>query len=103
MMRHRLTLEAPVRTPDGAGGATLAWSPVASLWAEIEPAGHQERFRNEKTGAMVSHRISMRFRTDMVPGMRLVKGSRVFEVVSLLDPEERGRQLLCFATEQLTP
>lgn len=36
-LRHRLTLEAPVETPDGAGGVTRSFATVATLWAAVTP------------------------------------------------------------------
>ena len=37
-LRHRVTLEAPVETDDGAGGVILNWSAILSLWAK--PKAH---------------------------------------------------------------
>ena len=34
-LNRRLVLEAPVETPDDAGGVTRAYSDVATIWAEI--------------------------------------------------------------------
>ena len=41
-LRHRVVLEAETRTPDGGGDASLGWSPVADLWAAIEPVAGNE-------------------------------------------------------------
>ncbi|MBN9025581.1 MAG: head-tail adaptor protein [Rhizobiales bacterium] len=34
-LSNRVTLERPVRSGDGAGGATVDWQEVATLWARI--------------------------------------------------------------------
>ncbi len=36
-LRHRVVIEAPRPTPDGAGGETVTWAPLATVWALIEP------------------------------------------------------------------
>lgn len=43
-LRHRVTLEAPVDAPDGAGGYTRSFTPIANLWARITPSGAREDF-----------------------------------------------------------
>jgi SPP1 family predicted phage head-tail adaptor len=48
----------------------------------------------------VTHRITVRFRVDLASGMRLARGGRVFEVVSVHDPDETGRYLVCRAREK---
>ncbi|WP_416795934.1 phage head closure protein [Ciceribacter azotifigens] len=98
-MTARLTLEAPVDTPDGQGGATVTWSAVAGLWARIEPVTASV---GEEAGGWVTitHAIWMRHRGDVSSGMRLVKGGRVFVVETAHDPDESGRYLLCRCREE---
>ena len=43
-LRHRLTLEASSRTPDGGGGASETWATAAQLWGRIRPIGGTEVF-----------------------------------------------------------
>lgn len=99
-MTARLELEAPVETPDGQGGATLAYEAVASLWARIELVAET---REERAGADVftlTHRIWLRFRSDVRAGMRLRKGGRIFAIGAWRDPDETGRYLVCLCEEE---
>jgi SPP1 family predicted phage head-tail adaptor len=96
----RLELEAPAETPDGQGGTTVAFQPVASLWARIEPVAET---REERAGSEVftlTHRIWLRFRSDVRPGMRLRKGARLFAIGAWRDPDETGRYLVCLCEEE---
>lgn len=98
-MTTRLELEAPVETPDAQGGATVAYLARASVWARVEPVGEQ---REQRAGADVftlTHRIWLRFRDDLAPGMRLRKGARFFAIRAWRDPDERGRYLVCLCEE----
>ena len=45
LLHERLTLETPVRTPDGGGGAIVTWQTVAELWARVRPISGDERLR----------------------------------------------------------
>jgi len=41
----------------------------------------------------------MRYRTGVASGMRFVKGTRLFEIVTVHDPDESGRYLVCKVKE----
>ena len=41
-LRHRITLQDRVRTPDGYGGYSLSWSDADSVWADISVTGSRE-------------------------------------------------------------
>ena len=70
----RLELEAPEETSDGQGGVTPGWRQLRQLWAA--------------------------FRTDIAAGMRLKKGARIFAVISVIDPDETGRFIVCRCEEE---
>jgi SPP1 family predicted phage head-tail adaptor len=95
----RLDLESAVDVPDGQGGVTESHAIAASLWAKIEPVsadiaelGHVER-------QAVTHRIWIRHTDVAQPGMRFRKGSRLFTIRTIHDPDESGRYLICRVTE----
>ncbi|MXN47120.1 phage head closure protein [Shinella kummerowiae] len=95
----RLVLERPVDVPDGQGGVTRSFSALASLWARIEPVVAKA---DEAAGAVpvtVTHRIWLRWRDDLVGGMRLRKGARLFAIRAFRDPDEAGRYVLCDCEE----
>lgn len=41
-LRERVTFQAEQRTPDGAGGAALAWEPVLTVWGQYVPRSARE-------------------------------------------------------------
>jgi SPP1 family predicted phage head-tail adaptor len=95
----RLVLERPVEAPDGQGGVTRSFSALAMLWACIEPIAARA---DEAAGAVpvtVTHRIWLRWRDDLVGGMRLRKGARLFVIRAFRDPDEAGRYALCDCEE----
>lgn len=98
-MTARLVLEAPVEAPDGQGGVRVSWEAVRSLWARIEPIRVAAGEEAGAGTATVSHRIWVWFRDDMAAGQRMRKGSRVFQVKLVRDPDETGRFLICHCEE----
>ena len=99
-LRHRLTLETATPTPDGAGGVTLAWSAVASVWAEIVPLTADERAVGEGEADLTLHKIIIRRRDDVSTGDRFTLGSRAFRIKSVTDRQEDGRYLVCLCEEE---
>jgi SPP1 family predicted phage head-tail adaptor len=98
-LRHEMQLETQIRTADGSGGFTESWQAVATVFAHIEPVSAAQSFIGAQDREAVTHRITMRHRTNVKSGMRLAKGGRHFRLVTVRDPDETGRFLLCLTEE----
>lgn len=98
-MRERLTLEQPVRTPDGAGGATVAWQPVTEVWAHVRPISGDERLRHDQVAGRLTHEVWIRHRAGIAPAMRFTQGARIYEIVAILELGRRSR-LKCLCEER---
>ena len=99
-MTARLTLEIPVETPDGQGGVTQTFLETASAWALIEPVGAALEEQASCEIFRRTHRIWLRFRTDIAAGMRLRKGGRIFWIGGTQDPDDSRRYLICHCEEK---
>ncbi|MBO6719149.1 MAG: phage head closure protein [Rhizobiaceae bacterium] len=99
MLRHEVALESASLTPDGMGGQAENWAEVATLFARIEPVSADAGFGAGQTRESVTHRFTIRFRADVASGMRFTRGGRVFEIVTVHDPDETGRFLVCRTRE----
>ena len=99
-MRRKLTLERIVRTGDGGGGANEAWVSVAQIWAAIASLRGDEGLREQRVSGRVSHEISMRYRSDVEPEMRFSIDGRVFQILAVIDPDQRRRRLNCLCEER---
>jgi SPP1 family predicted phage head-tail adaptor len=100
-LRHRLILEAPVETADGAGGVTRSYATVATLWAAVAPIGARALVEADSLAEAVTHRITIRARNGMTTRHRLREGTRVFRVVTLRDADGRGRFTEIIAQERV--
>ncbi|WP_180355894.1 phage head closure protein [Aliirhizobium smilacinae] len=98
-MTARLSLEEPVSTPDGQGGAAVTWTKIAAMWAKIEPVSSSLAERAGAEIGTITHRIWLRFREGVSTGQRLRKGARLFAVKLVQDPDETGRYLTCLCEE----
>jgi len=96
-LRHRVTIQSATETQDSYGQAVLSFSTLATRWASIEQLSGREFFDASKVAAEVTHRVRIRYMTGITPKMRVVYGSRTFEIVAITNPEERNiaLDLLC--------
>lgn len=99
-LRHHIRLEEPVGLPDGGGGASLSYSLVAEIWAEVRPREGREAGNGDGVAASQTHEVWMRWRPGVTTEMRFVLGTRVLEILSVVDTGERRRWLKCLATER---
>lgn len=98
-LRNEFSLQAPSLNPDGQGGHSEIWSEIGTVFARIEPVQAQSRFGAGQTLETTTHRITLRWRADVTSGRRFVRLGRVFEILTVQDPDETGRYLICLVRE----
>jgi SPP1 family predicted phage head-tail adaptor len=86
---RRLTLEEPVETADGTGGVTLSYTPVTTLWANVEPVSARSITVADAPGATITHRIIVRRRPAISTRHRFVEGTTIYRVVTVRDDATR--------------
>jgi SPP1 family predicted phage head-tail adaptor len=92
-MRHRVRLDRAVETPDLAGGVVRAWLPVATLWAAVEPVERRADLHGDAPSSVATHRVTLRWRSDVAAGQRIAYGVRRFTILTAADPDERRHRL----------
>lgn len=98
-LRTALTLEQASEAPDGQGGFVVTWSTVATLWAMVEPMSGRGTVFAERADTLSTHRIWVRWRTDVMRGMRLANGGRQYRIDTVEDADGSRRYLVIKATE----
>lgn len=98
-LKRRLVLEAPVATPDGLGGSTLAYETVASVWARIEWLRGGEEWARGRPEQRATHRITLRWRAGVDAGQRLRHGATIYDIRAVLDPDGGRHRLVCIVEE----
>jgi SPP1 family predicted phage head-tail adaptor len=99
-LRHRLTLEALGRVTDDGGGFTETWVTVATLSADLSPIGGEERVESDRLAGTITHEVVLRYRAGVVPAMRFRMDTRIFEILAVIDVDERRRWLKCWCEER---
>ena len=102
-MRPRITFQAFTGEQDSFGDPLQAdddnWKPVATLWAAIDPISGKEFYAAEQSQSEVTHKVRCRYRAGLTTAMRIKYGKRTFQIVSIIDWEERHESLLIMCKE----
>jgi SPP1 family predicted phage head-tail adaptor len=99
-LSHRVRVESGASAPDGAGGETVLWDTLATLWAHIEPVSAGETIVSGHLSGVVTHLVTFRFRDDLAGGMRVAFRGRYFRVLAVHDPDESRRYLVAKCKEE---
>ena len=99
-LAHRLVLEAPETEADGLGGHAVSWAEVATVEGLVEPRAQSSRFGADQTREETTHRVTLRHQADVASGGRFRFGDRILEILTVHDPDESGRYLVCRTREK---
>ena len=102
-LRHIISIQEESPTPDGMGGENLTWAAVSgmdSVPAAIWPLRSNERLDMMKLENEVTHKIRIRYRSGITTKNRVLFGPRTFNIVSLINPDERNIMLEILAVEE---
>lgn len=97
--RRRVSLQAPTASKNSYGESVNSWSDVAQRWALIEPLTGRELWQAQQVQADVSHKVTVRNFPGIKSDWRVIYKGRVFNVVFVQNPEERGRIVVLYCQE----
>lgn len=99
-LNKRITIQYATKASDGMGGFTLTWTNGDIIWAAIWPISANETVQSMQTDMIITHRIRIRYRSVFKPSWRLKFGNRYFNIISILNPNERNEwlDLMCEET-----
>ena len=99
-MRERVTLQSPLRAANGAGGAVVSWTDVATVWAKVEEGAGGERLVGERLSAQAKLTLTIRYRAGLTPEMRALWNGRVLNIRAVRDKGGRKRFLTLECEEE---
>ena len=92
-LRHRIEIQQRIVNLDEHGIASETWVLFLSVWASIEPLRGREYFQSKTENAEITAKIKMRYTPGITPAMRAVYKGRVFSITSVIDINERHREI----------
>ncbi len=97
-LRNRVKIQSKSVTRNTFGEEVVSWVDVATVWAAIEPLSGREFLAAQAVNAELTVRIRIRYRTGIDSSMRVLFGTRVFEIISPpINPvsDKRELHLMC--------
>lgn len=98
-LRHKITIQSKSVTPNAYGEEVITWGTFVECWAEISPLLGREYLAAAQVQAEITHRVRIRHRDGVYPTMRVLFGSRAFDILSVQQVEERQREIVLMARE----
>lgn len=100
-LRHRVELQKPLIT-HSHGEESISWTKADDIRASIEPFQGREYFAAGELQAELKARIRVRFRADIAPNWRLVHGNDNYDIIEVIDPGARQRELELLCKRNVT-
>lgn len=100
-LRHRVELQVRTLSTDDFGETIETWQTQETVWAAVEPLTGMRYLAAKQANADVTGTVRMRYREGVRPTMRLLWGTRVLRIVSIINPDERSRELHILYKETL--
>lgn len=98
-LKYRIVLQKKMITEDALKQQTEVWTDFAYVWARIEPLSGREYFAAQQINSEISVRVTIRYLPGITTGTRVVFGGRIFDVLSVVNPEERNISLILMCKE----
>lgn len=92
-MRHQITIQRATVTRDTFGAEVETWEELATVWAAVEPLSGRELIAAAAATADLSTRVRIRYRVGIKPTDRVVYGDRTLEILTVIDLDERHREM----------
>lgn len=98
-LRHQLTIQTRSTTADSVGQPVESWTDGQTVWASVNPLQGRELEYAQAVNSETSHKVTIRYLSGLTTGNRLKFGTRVFEILSIINMDERNIQLVLMCKE----
>ena len=101
VLRKRITIQKKSVTKNSYGEEVITWVTHCQAWAQMEPLSGREFLEARQIQAEGMVRFTLRYQDGIVPEMRVLFGTRTFNIQSAIHVEERRREIQLMCVEQL--
>ncbi|MEM7131174.1 MAG: phage head closure protein [Chloroflexota bacterium] len=109
-LRERIQLQKQTITVLASGYEEETFTTFYTCWASVRSGRSGERFRiqADQEQATITHTVRIRYKDELYPTQRILWGTRVLDVHSIIDPDGKNHEMvfLCeeiMAGEAITP
>ena len=95
--RHPITIRERSLSRGMGGEDEGSWGDLDDVWAAIEPLKGLEKWEAQRVVGEEVTRFKIRYRSDVLPNMRIKFGSEVYTIEEIINVGERDRELVLIA------
>lgn len=92
-LKRRVSFVELTQVSDGGGGYEDSITELFSVRAYIHPLTGREYFSNQQTDASVTHKITIRYKSDVKQSQVISYNGKLFDIQYILDVDEDHRFL----------
>jgi len=100
-LRHKITFQQLTVANDTWGHSAETWTDQVTTYAALWTLRGTERMESLKLDNEITHKIRVRYKRDLHPKMRIKYGERYFNILSMVDPDERHIYYEIMADEEI--
>lgn len=100
-LRERVTLQSKTVVRDAFGSEVVTWVISATVWADVRSTDGTEQVESsvDQVVATISHSVLIRYMAGLSPSMRVVWQGKVLQILSIVENDNRQRQLILKCNE----
>jgi SPP1 family predicted phage head-tail adaptor len=92
-LRETVTIERKQSASDGMGGQVVQWVALATVRGKVAPLSGREALQAMQLQASITHRIYVRYRSDLSAADRLILRGKPLQIRAVLNMEMRNQWL----------
>lgn len=102
-MRKNIAIQSEVRAADGGGGYVQTFTTSFTAYFSVNPISGNEQYKQGRLSDTQVYEFVTRYRSDktVTPSNRILWGTRVFQVKSVINHMERNKYWVIRAEEKV--
>ena len=98
-MRHKIIIQQVTSTTDAGGGRSVAWSNYKTVFAHVQQLSAQVKYDTGIVEEKGLYEFTMRFLTGVSTRNRISFDSKLFNIDSVINMDERKKYIVIRAKE----
>ena len=92
-MRHRVEIQSSAGSTDSMGGRANSFTTTDTVWANISEKSGRESLSRGKITDTATHTMTCRYISTLNTNSRVKYGDRLFNVISVHNPDGRSKYM----------
>ena len=99
-LRNKITIQELNSTVNSSGEDEDSWQEYVTVRASVEPLRERERFEAQQAQNEATVRFRIRYLPGVTAELRILYDSKYYDIESVIDPNDRHRELIVLAVER---